>query len=119
MDKRFFLALFLSLIVIAISQLLFPPIKPPVPSSRVNVAKDSLANSVSSVPAVTQKAVPTASRDTPSTALAVEPRVSLTAAETTTVVSPKAIYKFVNVGATPVSVEIRDYSNRAAGGGAV
>src|SRR5450756_2894844 len=50
MDKRFFLALFLSLIVIAISQLLFPPTKP-TPSSEGAIGKDSISglkNSASS-----------------------------------------------------------------------
>src|SRR5204862_7341259 len=42
MDKRFFLALFLSLIAIAVSQLLFPPPKP-VPSSHRNGVNDAAA----------------------------------------------------------------------------
>src|SRR5437762_12107371 len=42
MDKRFFLALFLSLIAIAVSQLLFPPPKA-VPSSQRNGVNDSAA----------------------------------------------------------------------------
>src|SRR5438876_11080012 len=48
MDKRFFLALFLSLVAIAVSQLLFPPPKP-VPSNQRNpVTGDSSAAKVSS-----------------------------------------------------------------------
>ena len=59
MDKRFFLALFLSLIVIALSQLLFPPAKPvTVPSARTatdssgdaSKAASSTQPSVASVP---------------------------------------------------------------------
>jgi YidC/Oxa1 family membrane protein insertase len=38
-------------------------------------------------------------------------------AETTTVTTPKAIYKFSNLGAAPVSVVMRDYLNRSASGG--
>ena len=40
-------------------------------------------------------------------------------AETTVVTTPKAIYKFSNVGAVPASVVIRDYKNRSASGGLV
>ena len=38
-------------------------------------------------------------------------------AETTTVTTQKAIYKFSNLGAAPVSIVIRDYLNRSASGG--
>ena len=38
-------------------------------------------------------------------------------AETTTVTTPKAIYKLSNLGAAPVSVVMRDYLNRSASGG--
>jgi YidC/Oxa1 family membrane protein insertase len=41
------------------------------------------------------------------------------AAETTTVSTPKAIYKFSNVGAAPVSITMRDYVNRTASRGLV
>ena len=40
-------------------------------------------------------------------------------ADTTTVVTPKAIYKFTTQGAAPVSIVIRDYVNRSASGGVV
>lgn len=36
-----------------------------------------------------------------------------------TVVTPKAIYKFSNIGAAPVSIVNRDYKNRSASGGLV
>ena len=41
------------------------------------------------------------------------------ATETTVITTPKAIYKFSNVGAAPVSIVIRDYKNRSASGGLV
>jgi YidC/Oxa1 family membrane protein insertase len=43
----------------------------------------------------------------------------LIVAETTTVTTPKAIYKFSNIGTAPVSIVIRDYPNRSASGGLV
>jgi YidC/Oxa1 family membrane protein insertase len=122
MDKRFFLALFLSLIVIAVSQLLFPPAKP-IPGSRGSPARDSSAglNSTvsstasSSAPNVNAPAAPPTTRVSPATTQTSGPIV----AETTTVTTPKAIYKFSNIGAAPVSIVIRDYPNRSASGGLV
>ena len=125
MDKRFFLALFLSLIVIAISQLLFPPAKRATPNPAA-LAKDSAAalkiSASSTQPSVTQS--PAAQTSVKGTATAQPTEVvggtstpALT--ETTTVTTPKAIYKFSNVGAAPVSVVARDYKNRSASGGLV
>ncbi|MEO7822904.1 MAG: membrane protein insertase YidC [Gemmatimonadaceae bacterium] len=117
MDKRFFLALFLSLIVIAISQVLFPTPKQPV---RSPAAIDSTA-----------RATPVASSTTPGLAVArtraarPAPAADSSAgqikavAETTTVTVPKAIYTFSNFGAAPVSIVIRDYQNRSSTGGLV
>jgi YidC/Oxa1 family membrane protein insertase len=124
MDKRFFLALFLSLIVIAISQLLFPPTKP-VNSGQTALGKDSASglSAASSTQATRAEAsvVPapasTAQRTTAGTTVTGTP--SLLVAETTTVATQKAIYKFSNVGAVPTSIVIRDYKNRSAGGGLV
>jgi len=125
MDKRFFLALFLSLVVIAISQLLFPPSKP-VSSGRTALGKDSASSQSSTAsstkPAETQASAlpaPTSpgQRTTVGTAVGAAP--SQVVAETTTVATPKAIYKFSNVGAAPFSIVIRDYKNRSASGGLV
>ena len=41
------------------------------------------------------------------------------AAETTTVTTPKAFYKFTTVGAAPVAFVMRDYGNRSPSGGLV
>jgi YidC/Oxa1 family membrane protein insertase len=122
MDKRFFLALFLSLIAIAISQLLFPTVKP-TSSGR---ATDSTAGGKSTASSTQPTTVQ------PSPSQVPEPVVSQTrgaiatigppthvVAETTTVSTPKAIYKFSSVGAAPVSIVIRDYKNRSARGGLV
>jgi YidC/Oxa1 family membrane protein insertase len=112
MDKRFFLALFLSLIVIAITQLLFPSVKP-IPGAKSG--RDSTARTASSTAVSSAASTTLASdrRDTVHTrlTLASATGTTRTAAETTVVQTPKAIYKFSNVGAVPTSVVIRDYRN--------
>jgi YidC/Oxa1 family membrane protein insertase len=121
MDKRFFLALFLSLIVIAVSQLLFPPAKPATVTPDAT-EKDSTP-ALNGTPSATQPAVTTAPIAAPSlpragTVAPSDTAVAVTA-EATTVSTAKAIYKFSNVGATPVSVVTRDYQNRSGPGGPV
>jgi YidC/Oxa1 family membrane protein insertase len=126
MDKRFFLALFLSLVVIAISQLLFPPPKTkPASGTLAGVDSGSVKTDVASstpsrvtatsgstpVPTISSKAAPGISEAIDTTAR--------TAVDTTTVITPKAIYKFSSLGAAPISIVIRDYVNRSASGGLV
>jgi YidC/Oxa1 family membrane protein insertase len=110
MDRRFFLALFLSLIVIAVTQLLFPPAKTPLPakSSTNRTASTTASSSTtmtqprseSAAPSPTAPAIASSAADTAHT-------------ETTVVQTTKAIYNFTNVGAAPVSVTIRDYKSRS------
>src|ERR1700694_1823346 len=123
MDKRFFLALFLSLIVIAVSQLLFPARKT-TSSSRISPAGDSSTRlkaagvlaAPSSSPSNTNLATaPVVTRVSP----APTGTASQAVVETTTVNTPKAIYKFMNIGAVPGSIAMRDYLNRTASGGLV
>jgi YidC/Oxa1 family membrane protein insertase len=115
MDKRFFLALFLSLVVIALSQWLFPSARP------VQTAA-TRADSIGKIPPV---ASPTTAvvLTTGGTSQAEPATDSLApiaaAAETAVVNTPKAIYSFRNIGAAPVSVVIREYENRSAQGGLV
>lgn len=126
MDKRFFLALFLSLIVIAISQLLFPPTKP-TPSSQSAIGKDSISGLKNTASSTQPLATQSPAAQVPATA-SPQGRVREAAtgnaqlrpvAETTAVTTPKAIYRFSNVGAAPVSIVIRDYKNRSKNGGLV
>jgi YidC/Oxa1 family membrane protein insertase len=120
MDKRFFLALFLSLIVIAISQLLFPPPRP-VPNPRDVIAKDSSSTpkaAASSTETLVTKA-PTISPSQSQAAVVPSKAAASGSAETTAVSTPKAIYKFSNIGAAPVSIVMRDYKNRSPSGGLV
>ncbi|HJQ09805.1 MAG TPA: membrane protein insertase YidC [Gemmatimonadaceae bacterium] len=113
MDRRFFLALFLSLIVIAVTQLLFPPVKPK-PSAQN--AKDSVGRSASSTATsvASSTRVVTARPDSvrvPPPAVVTRPDTVRVVAETTVVETPKAVYRFTNVGAAPTSALIRDYKN--------
>src|SRR5256885_16228173 len=126
MDKRFFLALFLSLIAIAVSQLLFPPAKPIPPGQRTSKSPDSGALSAlsasSASSASTSSTVPTSGaaavvRGAPGLRPA-PVRVPLglashTVAETTVVNTQKAIFKFSSIGAAPISVVVREYKNRS------
>jgi YidC/Oxa1 family membrane protein insertase len=114
MDKRFFLALFLSLIVIAVSQLLFPPAKPTTggPGATAKDSSPKPGEAVSS-PQASMTQAPVTAPSQPLAGVAV-PSTAATA-QTTIVNAPKAIYKFSNVGAAPVSVVMRDYMNQAPG----
>src|SRR2546430_13883649 len=125
MDKRFFLALFLSLIAIAVSQLLFPAAKPG-PSSRRNAnAPDSTASGRAVSPSSTSpgglpSAVPAATNTvTTSNKTRLAAAVRATPAETTTGTTQKAIYRVSSLGAEPVSIVVRDYKNRSTAGGGV
>ena len=122
MDKRFFLALFLSLIAIAVSQLIFPPPKP-TPGSLASPAKDSSPGLKNAASATASSSVANANLPTTPPATRVTPVGTQANAaivpDTTTVTTQKAIYKFSNIGAVPVSIVIRDYPNRSASGGLV
>src|SRR4030081_1130139 len=118
MDKRFFLALFLSLVVIAISQLLFP--SKPKPSSQSAMGNDSISGLKSTTSSTQALITQTPEGQAPATAKSQSgirgPAETATAisktraaAETTVITTPKVIYKFSNVGAAPVSIVIRDY----------
>lgn len=113
MDRRFFLALFLSLIVIAITQLLFPPGRP-TPSARTG--KDSTARAASSTAGVASSTAANISRADTTKSRAIfksAPDTARIAAESTIVQTPKAIYKFSSLGAAPISIVIRDYRSRS------
>ena len=114
MDRRFFLALFLSLIVIALTQILFPPVKPR-PSAQNG--RDSTAGTASSTVAAASSTLPAAvpRRDSirSTASIGATTDSAHVVAETTVVETPKVVYRFTNLGATPTSVVIRDYKSRA------
>ena len=117
MDKRFFLALFLSLIAIAVSQLLFPPAKP-TPSAQRTASSTAPNASSTSVSSTTLSAPAAVAGKGGSANSAVSSPISA-AVETTVVTTQKAIYTFTNLGAAPMSVVARDYKNRSGTGGLV
>jgi len=113
MDKRFFLALFLSLVVIALFQLLFPPPKA-VPGSRVTTARDSIGAANSTASSTIPLSAQPAHAGSQAAMNLRRPDLSVQArTETTTVITPKASYQFTNFGAAPISIVIRDYPNRS------
>ena len=115
MDKRFFLALFLSLIVIAISQVLFPTVPPVKPTA---TGTDS-TRGATPVASSTVPAIPGGTSTAPISRADSVPAPVVTAAESAVVSTPKAVYTFSNIGAAPASIVIRDYQNRSPTGGLV
>ncbi len=120
MDKRFFLALFLSLIVIAISQLLFPPPKP-APKVRTAVVTDSVAaftrgQTTSSPASLPTKPSTSASPQNRMRAVSDTP-ITTGVPEITAINTPKVTFKFSNTGAAPVSIVMRDYKSRSSPSG--
>src|ERR1700738_4225377 len=123
MEKRVFIALFLSLVVVAVAQLLFPPAKT-TPGSRLSPAGDSSTRLKNAgVSAAASSSLPNANPATAPLVTRMGPTATQGAGqavvETTTVNTAKAIYKFTNIGAAPVSIVMRDYRNRSASEGLV
>jgi YidC/Oxa1 family membrane protein insertase len=112
MDKRFFLALLLSLVVVAISQVLFPSAAKRPPAAATQTAAP-VADSMGRVDVPAPTGPSTAARAATDTAAAT------TQEDRTTITTEKAIYTFSNVGASPVSLVMKDYANRASPGGRV
>ena len=112
MDKRFFLALLLSLVVVAISQVLFPSAVKRTPA----VAPQTAAPAPDSVGRVD---VPVATGPSAAAHAARDTTAAATPEERTTITTEKAIYTFSNIGASPVSMVMKDYANRSPAGGRV
>jgi len=110
MDKRFFLALLLSLVVVALSQVLFPAPKKPLPAAPQIVAADS---SLGETHLAEKTAVAAGAKsDSSAAGLAPEERRA-------TVSTEKATYVISSVGAAPVSMMMKDFANRSPSGGTV
>ena len=105
MDKRLSIALLLTAIVVAVTPILFPtPKRTSQPVSASGVKKDSVLPVSAPVPNQTAPSTVASVVDsTPQTA-----PVS-TQAEVTTVETTRSIYRFSNLGATPVSVVMKEY----------
>ena len=106
MDKRFFLALLLSLVVVALSQVLFPA--PKRTSAPVTQSVAPVTDSVKSEPAEMGSSAPakTAGESGTKNVAGEERR--------TTIATDKVVYTFSNLGASPVSIAMKDYANRSA-----
>ena len=115
MEKRYFLALLLAAAVVAITQILFPVTRssPPVglqgDTTTALVQPQGKQKELPS-PATVQPLVRSIERD--STA-------STMRAELTTLSTTRSVYQFSDVGATPVSIMLKEYRNLAPIGGAV
>ena len=113
MDKRWFLVLFMTMGVIALTQVLFPAPKKPAVAAVPAVATGQAA----AVTADTthREMVPRPDSLAAASAARREERLTVDA----DVDSAKVTYTFSNVGAAPVSIVMRGYANRSAAGGLV
>jgi YidC/Oxa1 family membrane protein insertase len=111
MDKRFFLALLLSLIVVALSQVLFPAPKKPAAQISAIQASDSTPGNATTSTAPLRDVVNRPPDSLQRNADSPEVRDSIA--------TDKVAYTFTNIGAAPVSMLMKDYANRSPGGGKV
>jgi YidC/Oxa1 family membrane protein insertase len=120
MDKRFFLALVLTAIVIVATPLLFPGARRPSPAPGASPNTDSVRQTsrpaaTTPAPALPQPAQPTAIANSTTTVL------NTAAVETTTVRTARSTYAFTSRGGAPISVVLDSYPSRRPSrtGGAV
>ena len=110
MDKRFFLALLLTALVVIVTPMLFRP----APRARDTSAP---VPAQTDTPSAVAEVQPGNRADTPSLAAPPtapsEPQVSapLLTADTSIITTPTTVYRFTNIGATAVSAELRTYES--------
>jgi YidC/Oxa1 family membrane protein insertase len=109
MDKRFFLALVLTAIVIVVTPLLFPGANKAPTRARVDTTLAS-ARSDSSSPRTRQPQPSHGQGSGNSSTL-----IANTPAETTVVATARSTYRFASRGASPVSVVLDSYPSRRPG----
>jgi YidC/Oxa1 family membrane protein insertase len=136
MDRRVFLAIGLSVIVVVLTQVLFPnsTFKRPVPVQTDSTAvaaqrtADSVraASSTTGAPgttgapsAATTPAIVGASADSGAAAVSAAAATTAAPAETTTVATSKAAYRVSSLGATLLDGELKDYRALNSGAGNV
>jgi YidC/Oxa1 family membrane protein insertase len=117
MDRRFALALLLSALVFFITPFLFPPTpRPREQATRADTARVTAApETTRAVTAPAVQPVPAPARPRADTIA----QLSQLPAETTAVVTPRAEYRFSNVGASLIAAEMRTYRDLATGGNSV
>lgn len=117
MDKRTFLALLLTALVIVLTPYLFPSARRTPP--RVPATADSVRARLDTAHA----AMPAAAATPPSSAVQAAPRVAAAGtplrADTTTLRAAKATYAFTAQGAAPLSMNLVDYRSRRPADGPV
>jgi len=116
MEKRYFLALLLAAAVVAITQIVFPVARP---TSKTNSKNDTTIASTQSRADEKKTDLPVQPEAITSAKAADSTAPINTAAEVTTLVTPWSVYRFSNVGAAPVSIELKQYKNLAPAGGMV
>ena len=127
MDRKVFLALVLSAVVVVVFQLLFPPPKPaPRPATTATAtgnaagsatgtatSPSAAATATAPIPGVTPGTIGAPSLDSMAQVATGAPGI---AAETTVVETPRVRYRVSSLGAQPVGAELRDYSAISADG---
>jgi len=116
MEKRYFLALLLAAAVVAITQIVFPVARP---TSKTNSKNDTTIASTQSRADEKKTDLPVQPEPITSAKAADSTAPINTAAEVTTLVTSWSVYRFSNVGAVPVSIELKQYKNLAPAGGMV
>ena len=116
MEKRYFLALLLAAAVVAITQIVFPVARP---TSKTNSKNDTTITSTQSRADEKKTDLPVQPEPITSAKAADSTAPINTAAEVTTLVTSWSVYRFSNVGAVPVSIELKQYKNLAPAGGMV
>jgi YidC/Oxa1 family membrane protein insertase len=114
MDKRFFLALVLTAIVIVVTPLLFPGVnKTPLSRARVDTTAAAIPSGPNSTATATN-VLPGARGPVGAVSSSLTPN-GPAAAETTTIVTARSSYAFTSRGASPVSVVLDSYPSRRPG----
>src|SRR5579872_677255 len=114
MEKRLLIALLLSAIVFVIYEWLYPPQRPTLAGANGSGTPSAAASSTATAPPGTPTVAAT---PTPSPAMTQAPSVGAAPAvpaESLDVRTSDAVFRFTNIGAAPVSVEMLHYENMRA-----
>jgi YidC/Oxa1 family membrane protein insertase len=122
MDKRFILFVILAAIVLIVTPRIFPPTRHAAPTGtaadtarRAATVESTTAKAPVTTPApsVSEAAPPVASSES---TLAVAPPAR---ADTITVATPRVVYRFSTVGASPIGIQLNDYKALSGDSGSV
>ena len=116
MEKRLFLAMILTALVLVVVPRFFT--RPPAPPGRI-AADTGQAAASAAVDTAQQAAVPDSGRTVRATDTPIAPSLSVVPPETTVVATPTTRYRFTNEGAKLVGSELTQYRALTRRGGAV